>query len=221
MGALPFSNTVGDSLDLMKKMWGMAGLPGIPTAGSLASMAVRIPQQLPSMLAPTLDVNELERRINDLRAVEQWLELNASMLRTTIQSLEVQRSTISTLKGLGGAMLSPMGYMNGAKPAASPAEAPPEVALGIAAMREQEQAAIQRRKRAAKKRAQAAHPPTVADAPLNPAAWWNTLQDQFTKIASAATSTTEEPAEKPAAKRARKAARPRRAAQHRKASPDS
>jgi hypothetical protein len=142
------------------------------------------------------------------------------MLRTTIQSLEVQRSTISTLKGLGGAMLSPMGYMNGAKPAASPAVTPPEVALGIAAMREQEQAAIQRRKRAAKRRAKSTHPPTVADAPLNPAAWWNTLQDQFTKIASAATSTTEE-AEKPAAKPARKAARPRRAAKRRKASPDS
>jgi hypothetical protein len=113
MSAIPFSNTVGDSLDLMKKMWGMAGLPGIPTAGNLASMAVRLPQQLPSMLAPTLDVNELERRINDLRAVEQWLELNASMLRTTIQSLEVQRATISTLKGISGVVLSPMSYMNG------------------------------------------------------------------------------------------------------------
>jgi hypothetical protein len=221
MGALPFSNTVGDSLDLMKKMWGMTGLPGIPSPGNLASMAVRIPQQLPSMLAPTLDVNELERRINDLRAVEQWLELNASMLRTTIQSLEVQRATISTLKGLGGAMLSPMSYMNGGKAAAAPAETPPEVALGIAAMREQEQAAIKRRKRAAKKRAKAAHPPTVADAPLNPAAWWNTLQDQFTKIASAATATPEEPKEQSAAKPARKTTRSRRAAKRRKASPES
>jgi hypothetical protein len=220
MGALPFSNTVGDSLDLMKKMWGLTGLPGIPTAGNLASMAVRLPQQLPSMLAPTLDVNELERRINDLRAVEQWLELNASMLRTTIQSLEVQRATISTLKGLGGAMLSPMGYMNGGKQIAPQAETPPEVALGIAAMRDQEQAAIKRRKRAAQKRAKAAHPPTVADAPLNPAAWWNTLQDQFTKIASAATAPAEE-AEKPAAKPARKSARPKRATKRRKPAQES
>lgn len=215
MGALPFSNTVGDSLDLMKKMWGMTGLPTIPSPGNLASMAARIPQQLPNMLAPTLDVDELERRISDLRAVEQWLELNTSMLRTTIQSLEVQRSTISTLKGLGGAMLAPIGYMNGGKHAAPAAVTPPEVELGIAAMREQEEAAIKRRKRAAQKRAKAAHPPTVADAPLNPAAWWNTLQDQFTKIASAATSTTEEPAEKPAAKAARKTKRRRRAAKSR------
>ena len=103
-GSLPFLNPVGDGLELMKKMWGFAGLPSIPTAGNLATMAARIPQQLPSMLAPTLDVNELEKRIADLRAVEQWLELNAGILRTTIQTLEVQRATIATLKGIGGAM---------------------------------------------------------------------------------------------------------------------
>ena len=110
-GSLPFANPVGDSLELMKKMWGFAGLPGIPglpSAGNLASMASRIPQQLPNMFAPTLDVDELEKRIADLRAVEQWLELNASILRTTIQSLEVQRATIATLKGISGAMLSPI-----------------------------------------------------------------------------------------------------------------
>ncbi len=110
-GSLPFTNPVGDSLELMKKMWGFAGLPGIPglpSAGNLASMASRIPQQLPNMFAPTLDVNELEKRIADLRAVEQWLELNAGILRTTIQSLEVQRATIATLKGISGAMLAPM-----------------------------------------------------------------------------------------------------------------
>ena len=107
-GNLPFSNPVGDSLELMKKMWGFAGLPGIPTPGNLASMAARVPQQLPNMFAPTLDVNELEKRIADLRAVEQWLELNAGILRTTIQSLEVQRATIATLKGISGAMLAPI-----------------------------------------------------------------------------------------------------------------
>jgi hypothetical protein len=213
---LPFSNTVGDSLDLMKKMWGMTGLPGIPTPGNLASMAVRLPQQLPSMLAPTLDVEELEKRISDLRAVEQWLELNASMLRTTIQSLEVQRATISTLKGIGGAMLSPIGYMNGGKAETAHAPTPPEVALGIAAMRDQEKAAIRRRRKAARKRAQASHPPTVTDAPLNPAAWWNTLQDQFTKIATVAGAAAQESEPKSDEKPARKARAKKRAAKRRK-----
>jgi hypothetical protein len=167
------------------------------------------------MLAPTLDVEELEKRISDLRAVEQWLELNASMLRTTIQSLEVQRATISTLKGIGGAVLSPIGYMDSGRVESAPAATPPEVALGIAAMRDQERAAIRRRKRAARRRAKADHPPTVADAPLNPAAWWNTLQDQFSKIATAAGAAQEEPKaeQKPAKKKARKRkAKPRKQA---------
>ena len=200
---LPFANTMGDSMDLMRKMWGMAGVPGIPNPANLASMAMRLPQQLPSMVAPTFDVNELDKRIADLRAVEQWLELNASMLRTTIQTLEVQRATIATLKGISGAMLAPL-TKPGQKPegsAAVPAFAMPvPEPVGDAA-----HARKTGRKR--HKAAKAPHPPTVSDAPLNPTAWWNTLQDQFTKIAaSAAAGAAQAPAKKagktPSAKRA-------------------
>ena len=196
-GNLPFSNPVSDSLDLMKKMWGFAGLPGLPTPASLASMAARVPQQLPNMFAPTLDVNELDKRIADLRAVEQWLELNAGMLRTTIQALEVQRATIATLKGISGAMLSPMfGKADGAaKLIPNP---PPEVALGLAAMKADESTAAEtktmpvipagRRKKATKRARKQPNASAAAAAPLNPNAWWNTLQDQFTRIAANASA---------------------------------
>jgi hypothetical protein len=207
---LPFANTMGDSLDLMKKMWGMAGLPGIPNPANLASMAMRLPQQLPSMVAPTFDVNELEKRIADLRAVEQWLELNAGMLRTTIQTLEVQRATIATLKGISGAMLAPL-----TKPGqrAEPAAAPPD--FGVPPAVDSAAADAPHARKTARKRPKAKpapHPPTVTDAPLNPTAWWNTLQDQFTKIAATAAAGATPPAKKAAkaapAKRARKAGKP-------------
>ena len=103
--ALPFMG-VSEGFDLVKKVWGVTGLPTLPTPASMAQFATRLPQTLPSMIAPTLDVEELDKRIADLRAVEQWLNLNLSMLRTTVQSLEVQRNTIATLKSFGGAMLS-------------------------------------------------------------------------------------------------------------------
>ncbi len=196
VGGLPFANTMGDSLDLMKKMWGMAGLPGIPNPANLASMAMRLPQQLPNMVAPTFDVNELDKRIADLRAVEQWLELNASMLRTTIQTLEVQRATIATLKGISGAMLAPLtkappkaeGLASGMSSFAAPPVPQPEPMPSA--------------KKAARKRpkSKAPHPPTVADAPLNPTAWWNTLQDQFTKIAATAAAASAPPPAKSTAK---------------------
>lgn len=105
---IPFGSAVGDGVDLMRKVWGMTGLPSIPSPGNLAQMAVRLPTQLPNMVAPTLDIEELDKRIAEMHAVEHWLQLNLSMLRATIQSLEVQRATIATLKGIGGAVLSPV-----------------------------------------------------------------------------------------------------------------
>ena len=221
-GSLPFANPVGDSLELMKKMWGLAGLPGIPalpSAGNLASMASRIPQQLPNMFAPTLDVNELEKRIADLRAVEQWLELNASILRTTIQSLEVQRATIATLKGISGAMLAPMLGRSGTSasmPPNLPRNPPPEVALGLAAMKAEESSsalavpAPGTPRRSSQRAGKRSTPQSAAVAtPLNPAAWWTNLQDQFTKIATAAASAPNTTPAKTAKKRAAKSRKTR------------
>ncbi len=129
-------------------------------------MAMRLPQQLPSMVAPTFDVNELDKRIADLRAVEQWLELNSSMLRTTIQTLEVQRATIATLKGISGAMLAPLTKPGQkadvtamAMPPLPDATAPPAAEPG---RRRAGRAASRRHK------AKPPHAPTVAEAPLNP-----------------------------------------------------
>ena len=104
-GALPFVGNMGDGLEFVRRMWNVSGLPGLPSASGLTQYAQSLPQALPSMITPTLDIDELDKRIADLRAVEQWLNLNTNMLRTTIQSLEVQRNTIATLKSFGGSML--------------------------------------------------------------------------------------------------------------------
>lgn len=185
---LPFMG-VSEGFDLVKKVWGVTGLPMLPSPSSMAQFAQRLPQTLPSMIAPTLDVEELDKRIADLRAVEQWLNLNVSMLRTTVQSLEVQRNTIATLKSFGGAVLS--AAPSAAAPVAVPAMAnwpypagqpmPQAVAPVVAPAPASEPAPAPR-----KRRRKAAAPVDASALPLNPAAWWNTLQDQFTKIAATA-----------------------------------
>jgi hypothetical protein len=58
---------------------------------------------IPSMMMPTLDPKELEKRIADLRSVEHWLDLNLGLLRTTIQGLEMQRATLVAWQGMGAA----------------------------------------------------------------------------------------------------------------------
>lgn len=71
-----------DPLEMLRQMWSAAGVP------------------LPGMIAPTLDVDDLDKRIKDLRTVENWLSMNLNMLQATIQGLEVQRSTITALKAM-------------------------------------------------------------------------------------------------------------------------
>jgi hypothetical protein len=53
------------------------------------------------------DLNELDKRINELKAVEQWLSLNLNLLKTTIQGLEVQRGTLAAIQSFTESMTSP------------------------------------------------------------------------------------------------------------------
>jgi hypothetical protein len=51
-----------------------------------------------------LDIEELEKRIKDLKSVENWLNLNLNILKSTIQGLEVQHATMMALKSFGDAV---------------------------------------------------------------------------------------------------------------------
>jgi SpoU rRNA methylase family enzyme len=68
-------------------------------AGSAAQKIPQLPN-LGNWVAPTLNVEELDRRIEELKAVQFWLDQNATALKATIQALEVQKMTLATLKGM-------------------------------------------------------------------------------------------------------------------------
>lgn len=88
---------MNDPLGFVKKLWG--------------------DMQLPGMVTPTISVDELDKKIQDLKTVESWLNVNMNMLKGTIQALEVQRATISTLKTMGENFAQ---QMKAASPATSP-----------------------------------------------------------------------------------------------------
>ena len=73
-------------------------VPGFDFLQGLVKNAGSALPQIGQWVAPTLDPDELEKRIEELRTVQFWLEQNAKMLSATIQALEVQRMTLSTLK---------------------------------------------------------------------------------------------------------------------------
>ena len=82
-------------------------VPGFDFLQGLAKGAAGgIPQlpQLSNWVAPTISVEELDKRVDELKAVQFWLEQNSRALAATIQALEVQKMTLATLKGMNFSM---------------------------------------------------------------------------------------------------------------------
>jgi hypothetical protein len=140
---------------------------------------------LPNMgqwIAPTLNPQELEKRIEELRTVQFWLEQNARMLGATIQALEVQRMTLSTLQTMNVQMDDLRESMKIRVPTPQPAaEAKPAPAAPA------KKAAAKRGKGAAA--AKNAGPATGAG-PVDPMQWWGALTKQFTTLAASAMKDT-------------------------------
>jgi hypothetical protein len=77
----------------------LKNLAGGAAAGTGAGSVPGIPS-LASWVAPTLSVEEVDKRIQELKTVQYWLEQNGHALKATIQALEVQKMTLSTLRGM-------------------------------------------------------------------------------------------------------------------------
>ncbi|MBC2769985.1 PhaM family polyhydroxyalkanoate granule multifunctional regulatory protein [Pusillimonas minor] len=152
-------NPMMASMEMMRQAWqNLAGAgAGALSAGTVA--------------APPMSLEELDRRITELRTVENWLRMNLSMLGSTIQGMEVQRATIATLKSF----VSPAAAGNDDAPSAL------EVALGL---KPSGQAKI-------KPASEAPRADTAGAASSDPVTsgsgdnWWNMLQQQFDTLASA------------------------------------
>ena len=127
-------------------------------------------------IAPTLDPAELEKRISELRTVQYWLEQNARLLGASIQALEVQRMTLSTLKTMNVSMADLTESLKIRMPTAAPAEPAPAPKPFFAAPAQAPAPA------AAAPAEAPASPPGVID----PMQWWGALTQQFTDLATKA-----------------------------------
>ncbi|MCW2313896.1 PhaM family polyhydroxyalkanoate granule multifunctional regulatory protein [Rhodoferax antarcticus] len=75
-------------------------IPGFDFLQNLAKSTAGSVPHMPSWIAPTLSVEELDKRISELKTVQFWLDQNAKALAATVQALEVQKMTLATLKGM-------------------------------------------------------------------------------------------------------------------------
>jgi hypothetical protein len=147
-----------DSLDFLKSMWNSMGFA------------------LPGMVTPTVDVDEIGKRIADLKAVEGWLKTNLNMLQMTIQGLEMQRVALMTVQAMGQSVRAAMDAGEQGAAAAESAGAANPFA----------QAAL--------------------DTMMNPALWpWNFMQQPAAGNEAGAAGSTDGPAAKPKPAARRKA----------------
>ena len=123
-------------------------------------------------VAPTLDPAELDKRIQDLKTVQFWLEQNARLLGTTVQALEVQRMTLSTLQSMNMPLADLGEALRLRVPAPAPAPEPPQPAPSVAPPPAAPAAA--------------AAPRGPAAALVDPMQWWGALTQQCTEIAAKA-----------------------------------
>ncbi|QWD85235.1 hypothetical protein AOC19_08800 [Polynucleobacter asymbioticus] len=99
-GTIPEFN---QSLEMMKTMWGQGAGGSTPGQFPFTTDASKAAGGFGSAF-PGLDTDELEKRIKDLKSVENWLNLNLNVLKSTIQGLEVQHATMMALKSFGDAV---------------------------------------------------------------------------------------------------------------------
>ena len=163
-----------------------AGMPGMP------GMA--------SWVAPTLSIEDIDKRIQELKSVLFWLEQNTTALKATIQAMEVQKMTLTTLQSMNVNMADLAKAFTAKPPVSEPTPAAPAAPADTAS-------ASKSSLFSPKPAPQAATPqPTPSEAPaeetrqtreaktaesasqpaVDPMQWWGALTQQFQTIASAA-----------------------------------
>lgn len=76
--------TSKDIFDFMQKMWNPLNFP------------------IPGIMTPNVDVEELDKKIRELKSVENWLKMNLGFLQMTIRTLELQKTALEALQASGG-----------------------------------------------------------------------------------------------------------------------
>jgi hypothetical protein len=197
--------------EMLDKMWDMmrltpfgAAFPGMQP-GSAQGFGAPL-AAMSDMMAPLMNVEELDKRITDLRAVEQWLKLNLNMLQSAIQALEVQRATLSTLQAFGAfAQASMTQPAEGASSAQTHKPSPWSTSTSVSSSRSSEAEASTQESgsaNAADDEGASAQASGAGGAAFDPSSWWNLLQSQFNQLASFAMTQPSMPGGEPNAKAA-------------------
>ena len=97
--ALPL--TPQEAMEFMQRMWKPFGVPvpgcappGVPGAGASA-----IPFPNPAAMIATLDPGEIDKKIAELRVIENWLAMSQNFMQMSIKTMELQKASLEAMRG--------------------------------------------------------------------------------------------------------------------------
>ncbi|TWO69715.1 hypothetical protein FN976_17985 [Caenimonas sedimenti] len=166
-------------------------VPGFDFLQNIAKGASQTIPQLPNLsnwVAPTLNLEELEKRIAELKAVHFWLDQNSKALGATIQALEVQKMTLATLKGMNFNMgdVANALKLKAADSVMGGVQKVTETAAGAAGAVAGAAGAARRKAAGKTKSAAGKSGKGGANGAVDPLQWWGSLTQQFQEIAASA-----------------------------------
>ncbi len=166
-------------------------VPGFDFLQNLAKGASQNIPQMPNLanwVAPSLNLEELEKRIDELKAVHFWLEQNSRALGATVQALEVQKMTLATLKGMNFNLgdVANAFKLKAADSVANSVQRVTEKAASTAKTLSDAASSVGSAAKAASKSAKSSKPATGLGALVDPLQLWGSLTQQFQQIAAGA-----------------------------------
>jgi hypothetical protein len=96
--------TPQDAMEFMQKMWNPLGvtMPGFAMPAA-AGMPGAMPFPNPAAMFAALDPAEIDRKIAELRIIENWLTMSVSMMQMSIKTMELQKASLEAMRGSMGA----------------------------------------------------------------------------------------------------------------------
>ena len=160
-----------------------------------------------SWVAPTLSIEDIDKRIQELKSVLFWLEQNTTALKATIQAMEVQKMTLTTLQSMNVNMADLAKAFTAKPPSSEPASTssvapdarpvapkpslftpkPAAAPVFHEPAQPQSSSAADTAQEPAPQAPSGATDDTAAPKPaVDPMQWWGALTQQFQGIAAAA-----------------------------------
>lgn len=101
------SFTPQQAFEFMQKMWNPFGfpLPGMMPSAPMPGAAPPFPN--PMAMFASIDPSEIDRKIVELRVIENWLSMSLNVMQMSIKTLELQKASLEALRAGAAAVAEP------------------------------------------------------------------------------------------------------------------